>query len=192
MAAEFMAQHLGLGRVIFIPAGRPPHKDESRIVPARHRVEMVRLAIGGNPKFELSTLESDLPELSYTYRTFERLAALCGPEAELYYIIGSDVLESIAMFKNFGELCKRCTFAALMRPGARELDIRALAGKLELRHGAKIVFAPFFEVGISSTLIRDIIARGGSARYLLPDSVIAYIYENGLFGAGSAMGHTRA
>ncbi|MDR1438692.1 MAG: adenylyltransferase/cytidyltransferase family protein, partial [Clostridiales bacterium] len=59
MLAEHMAGYFGLSKILFIPTGRPPHKDESRVVPAMHRVEMTRLAITGNPKFELSTIESD-------------------------------------------------------------------------------------------------------------------------------------
>jgi nicotinate-nucleotide adenylyltransferase len=183
MLAERMAGYLELDKVLFVPTGRPPHKDESKVAGARHRVEMVRLAIEGNPRFELSTIESDSAELSYTYRTLARLRERCGAGAELYYIVGSDVLEGLRDFKNFADICGECVFAAALRPGSSEARASECAEGLASRYGARIVMVPFIEIGISSTVIRDIIANGGSARYLLPDSVLAYIAANRLFEA---------
>ncbi|MDR3121084.1 MAG: nicotinate-nucleotide adenylyltransferase [Clostridiales bacterium] len=189
MLADQAAAALGLTKVLFVPTGRPPHKDESKLAPTRHRVEMTRLAVAGNRAFEVSTVESDEPGTSYTYLTLEKLRGQYGGGAEFYYIVGSDVLAYLTKFKNYGRLVQSCSFVAATRTGAHEAEMRALAERLAEDHGARVSLIPFAEVGISSTLIREKLAKAESVRYMLPDSVIEYIGRHGLFrnGEGTAL-----
>lgn len=185
MLAEQAAHNYGLSKVLFIPSGRPPHKDMSKITPARHRVEMVRLAIGSNPLFEVSELESDDAHVSYTYSTLDALRRIYGPGAELYYIIGSDVLNYITKFINFRQVLDSCVLIASARPGGDLMkNASVLAGELAGAYGAKIELMKFPEIEISSSMLRAKISGGEAVRYMAPDAVIDYIARNGLYAVG--------
>ena len=90
--AEKAYQQFKLDRILFMPAGNPPHKQnrEGRATDAQ-RIEMVRRAIADNAHFELSLDEMNADGYSYTYRTLERLKGQ-NPDTEYYFIIGADSL----------------------------------------------------------------------------------------------------
>ena len=181
MFAERAASTLGLSKVIFIPTGRPPHKDVRMITPAEHRLEMVRLAIADNSLFELSDVECLNSGVSYTYSTLETLRGQYGVDAEFYYIIGSDVLEYVTKFKNYRRVFDACTFVTSQRPGTGHKQTGTLASELARAFGAKIVIIDFPETAISSSLIREWITGGQDVRYMVPDAAIEYIQKHGLY-----------
>lgn len=84
----------GLDEVLWVPAANPPHKPDEPIVDARHRLEMVRRLIDGDPAFRLTDLELRRNGPSYTADTLEELARRY-PDAELYLIIGEDSLRRL-------------------------------------------------------------------------------------------------
>ena len=184
MLAEQAASYFDLSKVIFVPTGLPPHKDRTRITPATHRIEMVRLAIGGNDKYEISGIECDGAGVSYTYITLGTLHEIYGRDAELYYIVGSDVLQYISKFRNSEQVFESCILLATTRPGPDHKTAESLAGDLIATYGARIMLFDFPEIGISSSLLRSKIAAGESVRYMSPDSVIDYIKRNGLYTVG--------
>jgi len=184
MLADQAASALGLSRVLFVPTGRPPHKDSRRITPAEHRIGMVRLAIEGNGLFEATTVECDYPGTSYTYITLGELRAQYGPDVEFYYIIGSDVLAYITKFINYRQVFDSCVFAVSARPGADRDRTEMLARELVESYGARIRLVGFPEIAISSSMLREKIARGESVRYMAPDAVIKYINEHNLYKDG--------
>ena len=179
--AEQAVATFGLSKVLFVPSGRPPHKDVSKITPLPHRLEMLRLAIEGNDMFEISEIECSGAEINYTYITLEKLNGIYGCETELYYIIGADVLHYITKFKNFTRVFASCAIIASTRPGEYMKRIEHIAGELVRMYNARILLMKFPEIAISSSMIRDKIAGGESARYMLPDPVPGYIAKNGLY-----------
>ena len=184
MLADHAATIFNLSKVLFIPSGRPPHKDISKITQASHRIAMIRLATSCNGLFETSTVECDSPGVSYTYATLDALRGIYGPDADFYYIVGSDVLYYITKFRNYRQVLDSCAFIASARPGAGQLQAGTLAREISAAHGARIELMDFPEIEISSSMIRDKIAAGESVRYMLPDKVIEYIGENGLYAVG--------
>ena len=90
---EIAYEQFSLDKVLFMPAGNPPHK-QKRLGRAseKQRIEMVKLAIADNPHFELSLEEMNLEGYSYTYRTLERLN-FKNPDTKYYFIIGADSLD---------------------------------------------------------------------------------------------------
>jgi len=88
LAAEEARHQLALDKVLFVPAGVPPHKPTRPISPASHRVRMVELAIAGNPHFALSRVDVDRPAPSYTVDTLELLRAEWGPGPRFFFIEG--------------------------------------------------------------------------------------------------------
>jgi len=190
MLAGCAASHFNLSKVLFIPTGQPPHKDVSKITPAIHRLEMLRLAIKGNPSFDVSTMECDSPEVSYTYITISKLRRQYGAGAEFYYIIGADVLNYITKFRNYKQLFDSCIFIASSRPGVAFGGTEALADSIRGAHGARIELMEFPEIDISSSQIRARVADGRGARYFVPEGVMEYIEANMLYkdGAETALG----
>ena len=145
---------------------------------------MLEIATADNGLFETSTVECDNPGVSYTYATLETLRGMYGRDAVFYYIVGSDVLYYITKFRNYRQVLDSCVFIASARSGAGQSRAETLAEEITESHGARIELMDFPEIEISSSMIRDKIAAGESVRYMLPDRVIGYIAENGLYTLG--------
>jgi len=173
---------LGLSEVLFVPAGQPWLKRGRDITPAVHRVEMVRRAIADNPYFKLSTLEVDRPGPSYTADTLTSLKDQPSSESSLFFILGRDTLVELPLWKEPGEVVQLCHLVVAPRIGSRDLGHLedAIPGVLD-----KVIQLDMPVIGISSSEIRQRVARGLSIRYLVPPGVGKYITEHGLY-SGSA------
>lgn len=180
IAAESVRDGFHLHRVLFIPAGTPPHKTGRRVSPAARRLAMVRLAISSNPGFEVSTIETDRPGASYTVDTVRSLRREFGPETKLYFITGADAVLEILSWKDPFEIFNHCELVAVTRPGydAVALDrmVATMAGSGGVVHRLAIP-----EVSISSSEIRKRVKERRSIRYLVPDAVGEYIWRTGLY-----------
>ena len=167
--AEETREKIGLEKVIFVPAYLPPHKDDSDIVQAEHRLTMVKLAIRGNPDFEVSDLEIKRDGRSYTIDTLKELKVIY-PREELYFIIGSDLLEYLDEWKDLDEIIKLVKFIVATRPGYA-LD----------KIPSRITTIPIRAVDISGFEIRKAIRENKSFRYLVPQAVYDYIKKERLY-----------
>ncbi|MGQ9630599.1 MAG: nicotinate-nucleotide adenylyltransferase [bacterium] len=172
IVAENVRVGANLNRVIFIPNRIPPHK-AGTVAPPEDRYEMVRLAIAGNPFFELSDIEMRREGRSYTVDTMRALRRI-RPEDELYLIIGADAILDIASWKETAELGELCKFLVLRRPG---FSLEGLDERLKGR--ASVMDNPL--IGISSTEIRRRLSSGKSIRYLVPEGVRRYIETRNLY-----------
>lgn len=112
-------EQLGLDKILFMPAGNPPHKRNRKgRASDEQRVEMVNLAIQGNPHFELSLIEMNAEGFTYTYRTLETLKKQ-NPDTDYYFIIGADSLYNFATWMEPARICQACTIVvATQRPRA--------------------------------------------------------------------------
>lgn len=181
MAAECARGTLGLQRVLWIPAGDPPHKHQAPVSSAEHRYAMVLLATASNPAFEVSRLEIERGGRSYSYDTVTSVLARC-PGAELHFIIGADAALELLTWHRHAELVQLCRFAVVPRPGCSlERLPEVLPGTYLQR--IQILRAP--GVDISSTQIRDRVRSGLSVRYLVPEAVEQYMHKYGLYRGGA-------
>src|SRR5437588_11807598 len=98
--AEEVRTALDLTKMVFVPAGYPPHKPEKTISETRHRLAMVELAIASNPHFSISTVDVERPGPSYTVETLRLLREKWGEETEIYFVIGWDSLEELPTWYN--------------------------------------------------------------------------------------------
>ena len=191
--AEEMADALGLDRVLFIPAGQPPHRGVPHTA-ASHRLEMVRRAIAGNPRFVADAREVQRPRPSYTVDTLTALRAELGGAQPLWLLLGADAFLDLPSWHEWRRLFELANIAVAERPGARLMQSDAIMEPLksEMSQRQVTVGTPTGPAGsvllratppldISATAIRDILARQGSARYLLPDAVLDYIHEHQLY-----------
>ena len=184
LIAEAAREQLGLDRVLFIPNGNPPHKRDAVIAPAAHRMEIVRLAVADNPYFVPDDREIK-GHVAYAVDTLTQLKHE-NPGDGFVYIIGGDTLTELSTWRRFSELFRLCRFAVYPREGFTREDIKAQAKGLHGQYGLEydLLAGPRFD--LSSTDLRERIARGASLRYLLPDNVARYIEKHGLYAGNGA------
>jgi len=181
VVAEEARIKLGLSEVLFVPAGQPSLKRDRDITPALHRVEMVRRAIADNPYFRLSTLEVDRPGPSYTVDTLTLLQGQLTGESSLFFILGRDTLAELPLWKEPQKVVQLCRLVVPPRLGSRDLRHleETIPGLLE-----RVIQLDMPVIGISSSEIRQRIARGLSIRYLVPPAVEKYITEHRIYISG--------
>ncbi len=179
--AEYAVSALALDCVLFVPAGDPPHKWRVR-VGIEHRLPMLESAIADNDRFTISRVDIDRPGPHYTLDTVKILQQQ-QPETEFFFLMGGDSLYNLPGWYQPKELIRLCKLAVMARPGSpmppelKETLLPGLADRVE------IIDSPM--LGFSSTEVADRLEAGKSVRYLVPDSVLAYIQLNGLYRNGS-------
>jgi nicotinate-nucleotide adenylyltransferase len=185
--AEEVREVLRLERVLFIPVGLPVHKPGRRVSPAEDRVSMVRLAIADNPAFAVSRLEVDRDGPSYAVDTLEALSARSGAGGrdgapDLTFILSAEAYAALPTWHRPERILELCRMAVVPRHGAPPVDPAAMA---RVVRGAdrRTVLLDGPRLDISGSAIRERVAAGRSIRYLVPDAVIAYIGDHGLYAA---------
>jgi nicotinate-nucleotide adenylyltransferase len=186
-AAEEVRERLGLERVIFVPAGMPPHKRNEVVTSAEHRLAMVRLAIDGNEAFEVSRVEIDRNGPSYTVDTLEALGhgrVAATEDFPLTVILSAESFRGLPSWHEPERLLAAARIAIVPRGGL------AAPGKGWIEEHfpgvqARIVALDAPRLRLSATEIRARVAAGRSIRYLVPDAVIRYIEDHLLYRARS-------
>ncbi len=180
LMAEMAREQLSLARVLFTPAGDPPHKQGVAITPAHHRRAMVELAIAGNPGFTLCDVDLTRPGPHYstdTIRLVRRHFNL--PPEQCCFIIGGDSLHDLPTWHNPQELISLCRLAVVHRPGYRP-DMTALVSTLPgIQERVHWVQMPF--IGLAASDIRARVRAGLSIRYQVPEAVEQYIRQYRLY-----------
>jgi len=194
--AEEIVETVGLQKMYFVPAGIPRLR-HSPVAPAKHRVEIVRLAIQKNPAFVLDDREIYRDGVSYSIDSVREFKQEFGEEVRLCLVLGVDAFIKLSEWNNWKELFNLCHFIISTRPGYILTSINELLPK-ELREecsqrwvssaeslrkdtGGLIFIASTTMLDISATSIRADIAVGRSVRYLVPDIAINYILANKLY-----------
>ena len=177
LAAQEAAWQLDLERVLFLPARQNPLKQHEATSPAAQRCEMVSLAIGDNPLFELSRLDLDRPPPSYTV---DLLRALQAPGQELFFLVGADILPELPRWHAPREIVRLARLVAMNRPGAPAIDLAALEQHLP-GVAARVHALHIPGVDISSTDLRARVRHGQPVRYFMPPEVMRYIQTHHLY-----------
>lgn len=181
MLAEQIRTGFFLDEIIFIPVGRAPHKTLSDITDKNHRYEMTKLAISSNPNFSVSDIEIVKEGVTYTVDTIREIKETLSPEDALYFITGADALLLLESWKDYGELIKMVYFIGATRPGVDNEALSKKINHLETSYEVHIELSYVPALAISSTDIRNRIAREKSIKYLLPESVEQYISDHFLY-----------
>ena len=187
MLAELCREALQLDQVRFLVANVSPLKADQKAASNRDRIEMVKLAIGGNPSFELDTREIDRGGVSYTLDSVRSIQAELlsegDTETELFLLMGADVLKDIAKWHQPKLLFELITPCVISRGGFGEPAWEHLAPFMSeerfLAAQSLHVAAP--QVDISSTNLRSRIRKGQSIRYQVPPAVNAYLQAQSLY-----------
>jgi nicotinate-nucleotide adenylyltransferase len=169
---------LALDRVLFLPAGEPPHKQGWTVSPAAHRVAMLRLALADDPGFGLCLHDVERPGLSYTADTLADLAARW-PAAELFFLMGEDSLRDLPTWREPARIIAAARLAVVARPGI-DTDLADLEPVLP-GISQRVELTPAPEIGIAARDLRARVAAGRPIRYQVPAAVERYIREHGLY-----------
>lgn len=159
--------------VWFVVSPQNPFKRKDSLLDQRQRLHLVRLAIGDDDRLRASDVEFGLPVPSYTVDTLAHLGER-HPAHDFALIMGSDNLQSLPKWKNAPVLLDRYRMLVYPRPG---FD----GGALREHPAVRWLDLPLLQV--SATFVRQAIAEGRSARYLLPDPVYRYVEEMGFYRA---------
>ncbi|MFN2341056.1 MAG: nicotinate-nucleotide adenylyltransferase [Halanaerobium sp.] len=176
--AEQIKNSFDLAEIIFMPAGKPPHKKNKDILPDRHRFKMLKLTIDENPEFSLSDWELKKDGYSYTANTLSEFVPQLDAE-EVFFIIGADSLAEIFKWKDPKYLLNEGKFIVFNRPGYNLNGI--LKAEKYLPFSKNISTYQGLNIEISSSLIRKEIKKGNSIRYLTTDKIKKYIEKNNLY-----------
>lgn len=175
ITAEFVREEAGLDKVIFVPCASPPHKQNldylSQLVKPEHRFEMVKIAIKGNPFFEVSDIEIKRGGISYTIDTINQLLDEF-PSHSFYLLIGVDQFRDFHTWREPDEIVKKVQLIIFNRPGF---------AITESKFSRFAMFITIPNIDVSASTIRFRIKSGKSIKYLVPSEVEEYIYVNGLY-----------
>jgi nicotinate-nucleotide adenylyltransferase len=167
--ARHAADQCRLDRVLFIPAGNPPHKHAEASF--EHRYRMVELACAADPRFVASRLEEGVAK-SYSIDTIERvMPGSTGGNGALFFIIGSDAFAEIRTWHRWEDVIRAVEFIVVARPG------HEIAGP----SGARVHRLDSVELPVSSSDIRDALSRGETPAEL-PPAIADYIRDHRLYG----------
>lgn len=193
--AEEAFEGFKLDRVAFMPAFVAPHKQGRPTAEPEKRLEMARLAVEGNPNFEVSDAEIKRQSRSYTIDTVRELKEKGGKDLSLSLIVGTDSFNDITTWREYERLFELTGFIVVERPGfpvkkpgealpvelARKFWYDADTGAYVCAHGTSIVYFSATRMAISSSDIRERVMEGSSIRYLVPEKVVEYIARHGLY-----------
>ncbi|MCA9215157.1 MAG: nicotinate-nucleotide adenylyltransferase [Planctomycetales bacterium] len=181
LLAESCREQGKLDRVFLIPAVVSPHKQDDLPADGNDRLEMLRLAVGGNEHFEVSDLELQRGGVSYTVDTLTAIASK-HPGDDLFFMMGADSLLDFPNWREPQAICRLASVLVVARPDCPNPDLECLREFGEgVVDSSRIVDMP--RVDYSSTEIRSRVRRGKSIRYRTPRSVEKYIEAKRLYRA---------
>lgn len=180
IVAEYTRTYLNLDRIIFIPSGKHPFKDNKKVTDPNKRMDMISLSIESNKYFNLSDIEINREGITYTIDTIKTLKAYYKKD-EIFFIIGSDILFQIEKWKDFDHLIEIVRFALISRPSDNNIEATNKLKDLKEKYKINIIEVEAPLIDISSTEIRNRVKEGLSIKYLVPELVNNYIIEHNLY-----------
>lgn len=174
---------LQLDLVLLIPTRTPPHKVLQDDPGPEHRLELCRLAVQSDQRFEVSDLELHRDGPSYTVDTLEELHATV-QDSELFLILGGDIATGLLEWREPERVLSMATLSVADREGAPRVAVQAALRNVP--GGERVRFFAMPQIAISSTLVRQRLRNGQAVRYLVPDAVLEYIERYQLYGAGTS------
>ena len=168
VVADQVRQQLGLDKVLLMPENEPPHVDAKGTIAEHHRLKMLELAIEGIEGLEIETIELERKGISYTYDTMLLLNER-DPDTDYYFIIGADMVDYLPKWHRIDELVEIVQFVGVQRP-------RYKAGT-----SYPVIWVDVPLMDISSSMVRDFVAKGRTPNFMLPKPVLDYIKKEGLY-----------
>ena len=191
---------LGLDRVVLIPTSDPPHKPDENLASAKHRFEMVRLAVGSDPSLSVSDVDLRRSGKSYSIDTVRLLQQEYGVHTLLYFVIGLDAFLEFPTWREPQTLLTLCSFVVVSRPGLSFQALAAMpliprlpqASLIDLDEGRSLrldaslgshslICLRLPPTDVSASDIRARLAQGAATTHLLPPAVESYILQHHIY-----------
>ena len=169
---------LRLDRLLFVPAGRPPHKTADLVSDDEDRLAMLDLALADDPTAEISTSDLERPGPSYTADLLAALQELM-PDCRLVFLMGEDSLRDLPTWREPQRIVRLAELGVATRPGV-VFDPEEVYRQVPDARGRVIVVETAL-LSISSSEIRRRVRQGAPIRYHVPVEVERYITERGLY-----------
>ncbi len=189
-SAVEVAEALQLDELRLIPSARPPHRSAPE-VSAEDRLAMVRLAVADADVLQVDDRELQRDKPSYSIDTLESLRSELAAHDQLFRLVGWEAFCGLPSWQRWDELLQHCHILVLQRPDADSEAPEALRDLLAARSvsdpsaldgpSGQIAFIWQTPLAVSATQVRALLASGKSARFLVPDAVLAYIHAHGLY-----------
>lgn len=176
--ANALREALDLERILWVPAGQPPHKTGQIVSSDRDRLAMLDLALSGSAADQINTIDIERSGPSYTADTLEILAECLAP-ARLFFLMGEDSLRDLPTWHDPERLLRAAELAVAARPGV-DADLASIARQIPSVQ-SRIHLVPTKEIAISSSEIRRRVGEHQSIHGLVPPPVEAYIRDHGLY-----------
>lgn len=171
IAAQTAAEALALDQLVFVPVGTPFLKDSPELIDGHQRVEMLQRALAGNALYSVSDVEIRRTDKSTTINTV-RYFRQKYPDAEITFLLGSDIIDRLHLWQNIDELRRLCRFAVLVRAGQDQPDAEPDIPRIAVP-----------AMDISSSLIRQRCLKGLTVHFMTPPNVADYIADQNLYAA---------
>ena len=178
--AEDVLTQLSLSRIMFIPDRQPSLKTDRNITPVEHRLAMLKLAVGKNQHFKVSTSDFGRTGPSYSVDIVSVIKNELGSSVDLFFIAGLDALMKLSMWKDPLKLIQLCRIVAIGRPDSPTVNLKALEETLP-GISSRVSFVEVTQIDISSTQIRERVNGGCPITSLVPPAVEEYIFQNRLY-----------
>ncbi|MCM0611071.1 nicotinate-nucleotide adenylyltransferase [Marinobacter sediminum] len=191
-----ISDRLGVGQVSLVPCHIPPHRGDTG-ASSEQRLHLLTLAVADEPQLRVDERELKRSGASYTADTLRQLRNELGPDAPLVMVVGTDAFGGFDRWREWQQIPELAHIVVVRRPGS-ELEPSGVPARLLAEReacdpealssqpcGLILELNPPL-LDISATGIRERIADGRSARYLMPDSVWFEIRRQGLYGACTA------
>jgi nicotinate-nucleotide adenylyltransferase len=182
VCAQEVLLQLELDRVLFVPTGQAPHREIEADAGGDARLEMCEAAIEGDDRFAASRIELDREGPSYMVETLRALRER-SEDDELFLILGGDQAAALPKWHEPEEVLRLAVLAVVPRTGFHR---EAIAVKIaSLKGAAAVRFFDMPRIDVSSSLVRRRVAERKPIRYLVPERVVDYIEQHGLYGASA-------
>jgi nicotinate-nucleotide adenylyltransferase len=183
IVGRYAIKHIGADGLVFVPALRSPQKQLFPMAASSDRLKMIELAIAEEKDMCVSDCELKRQPPSFTIDTVRYFHGAYGPQTELYWLVGADVLNDLPRWHRILELLDECNLCLMLRAGFDKLELNGLTGVLGAQRVRKleqnIIDNPLIDV--SSTEVRRRIAAGEDVSQMVHPPVLAYIKEHGLY-----------
>jgi nicotinate (nicotinamide) nucleotide adenylyltransferase len=177
--AEEVRWSLGLARVYVVPTAYQPLKQGRHAATPPQRLEMVRRACADNAALEPWDIEIRRPPPSYTVDTLQVVQERYGGNAEVWFILGADAVLRLPRWYRARQVLALARLALVARPGVA-VDLAALEDEVPgISQRTEVITGPLLD--IASSTLRERLAQGQPVRYQLPDAVLDYVREEGLY-----------